>query len=98
MKINPAALEAAIIDSWRHMKRDDPIWDFNLTSTRFPEVIDAHRKLVTAMFETGCDPLRAITRATDGKISYADMFESGQKWNKALAEYLKQWAGKHGLT
>jgi len=98
VKLRPEALEAAVIDSWRHMKRDDPVWDFNLTAKRFPEAIDAHRKMVQAMLETGCDPLRAISKATDGKLSYADMFESGQKWNKALAEYLKGWAAKHGLT
>jgi hypothetical protein len=98
VKLNPAAIEAAVIDSWRHMKRDDPIWDFNLTAKRFPEAIDAHRRLVIAMLETGCDPLRAIEKASEGKLSYADMFESGQKWNKGLAVYLKQWAGKHGLT
>ena len=98
MKIKPEALEAAVVASWRHMKRDDPVWDFNITAQRFPEAIEAHRKLVTAMLETNCDPLRAITKASEGKLTYADMFESAQKWNKGLAEFLRRWAGEHGLT
>lgn len=98
MKIRPEALEAAVVESWRYLKRDDPVWDFNLTERKFPEAIEAHRKLVAAMLEVGCDPGKAITRATGGKVGFDDMFESAQKSHKALAHFLKQWAVKHGLT
>jgi len=98
VKIRPEALEAAVIESWRHMKRDDPIWDFNLTARKFPEAIDAHRNMVTAMLEEGCDLNKSILRATGGKMGFDDLFDSGKKWNRGLADFLKGWAVKHGLT
>ncbi|MFA6132578.1 MAG: hypothetical protein WC869_01025 [Phycisphaerae bacterium] len=98
MKLRPEAVEAAVIESWKHMKRDDPVWEFNLTAKRFPEAVDAHRTMVTAMLETGCDPYKAVLRATGGKMGFDDLWDSGKKWNKALADYLKAWAVKHGLT
>lgn len=98
MRTKPEVLEAAVVASWRFMKRDDPVWDFNITDKRFPEAMEAHRKLVAAMLETNCDPMRAITKASGGKLTYADMFESAQNWNKKLAGFLRSWAGEHGLT
>lgn len=98
MKIRPEALEAAVIESWKHMKRDDPVWDFNITAKRFPEAIDAHRKMVAAMLETGCDLSKAVQRATGGKMCFDDLFDSGKKWNRGLADFLKGWAVKHGMT
>lgn len=98
MKIRPEALEAAVVESWKHMKRDDPVWDFNLTAKRFPEAIEAHRTMVTAMLETGCEPNRAVRIATGGKLGFDDLFDTGKKWNRDLAEFLKGWAVRHGLT
>jgi len=98
MKLRPEAIEAAVIDSWRHLKRDDPVWDFELTARKFPEGIEAHRKMVTAILETGCDLERAIPKATGGKHSVEDLWDSGKQWNRRLADFLKKWAYEHGLA
>jgi hypothetical protein len=89
-------VEAAAKDSWVYFNRGNPKRTWELVVITLPEVVNAHRKYVSALLETGCDPEKALRLATDKKCGLEDTPGDG-KWQRELALWIRGWAGNHGL-
>lgn len=98
MKLSPEALEAAATESWNALTHKDPLRDLKLTQSKAPEIYQAHLDMVKALLDTGCDPYKAVPVATNNRYKFDDYFDTGKKWCKELADYLKKWAVAKGLT
>lgn len=85
-------IEAATKDSWMALFKDNPEknWDMVLKSS--PEFIDAHRKVVTTIFDTDFDVRRIAPRMTHGRTTYDELSDTAKVFQTCLVEFLKNWA------
>lgn len=86
-----ATIEAATKESWAAMFRDQPEKDWDVMNSEYPEIIDAHRRMVRAAFAAEFNPEQSVRIATDGRYQYEDMLDTGKKFQKELCQFLRRW-------
>ena len=94
--ISDTDLEVAARDSWDAWYQKDPLKDWGLTCQNLPEIAEAHKGLVRAMFTTNFNPEKAIGVSSEGKYQFTDLFERGREFHVFLGKFLKEWAESRG--
>jgi hypothetical protein len=95
MKVTDLTVEAASVASWKDVIDEDQSRPVSLVMENLPELYEAHKKKVKAIFETDFHPHRSIAVATDAKFTMADLTEDGRRIHANLIEYLKNWYRKN---
>lgn len=97
MRVSEDTILTASRLSWEHMFKGNPLRNWELTTERDPEIIEAHEKRTRSLFESDFDMPKSVRIASNGRHGIEEMSDDGRDFLKRMTDFIQGWAKSSGI-